>query len=167
MQVALGKLERVFGWGWLEHQPKRHPCPTHTGFVTLVINPINQPCCQHHRLTLYISLSCTGSRESSLAVCGLYDLALAWLVASGKRKSKSQIPKNCQRSNREKSTHFFGEFLAINSSHFHNMAVLETFFFAKYVSLKTALTQLSSSSSSNSRWIRTWKHIHPGLPEWS
>ena len=53
----------------LSTSPKRHPCHTHTGFVTLVINLINRRCCshhrcyQHHRLTLDISLYCMGSRE--------------------------------------------------------------------------------------------------------
>ena len=39
----------------LSASPKWHPRHTDTGFVALVINPINQRCCQHHRLTLDIS----------------------------------------------------------------------------------------------------------------
>ena len=58
----------------LSTSPKRRPCRTHTGFVTLVINPINQrccklhQCCQHHRPTLDISLYCRGSCDSSAGV---------------------------------------------------------------------------------------------------
>ena len=63
--------------------PNRHPCHTHTGFVTFVvnaINPINERCCQRHRLTVDISLYCRGSRESRAGVrFVLQYLALALL----------------------------------------------------------------------------------------
>ena len=52
--------------------------PPHTGFVTL-INPINQRCCQHHRLTLSISLYCWGPRESSAGV----RFVLSWVGVLG------------------------------------------------------------------------------------
>ena len=53
----------LVGCDWSTN-PKRHPCHTDTGFV-IHVNPINQQCYQHHRLTPDISLHRRGSRESS------------------------------------------------------------------------------------------------------
>ena len=40
MQVVLGKLGRMFGWGWLEHQSKTAPVPHPNGAKNILVQSV-------------------------------------------------------------------------------------------------------------------------------